>query len=44
VPEKRREYAARMTTHVRALGALIDDLFELTRLQSEELTWTMTAA
>jgi signal transduction histidine kinase len=38
---RRREYAARMGTHVRALGALIDDLFELTRLQSNELTWTM---
>jgi len=38
---KRREYAARMSTHVRALGALIDDLFELTRLQSDDLTWTM---
>jgi signal transduction histidine kinase len=38
---KRREYAARMNTHVRALAALIDDLFELTRLQSGELTWTM---
>jgi len=39
--ETRREYAARMSTHVRALGALIDDLFELTRLQSDELSWTM---
>jgi signal transduction histidine kinase len=29
----RRDYARRMTTHVRALGALIDDLFELTQLQ-----------
>ena len=38
---KRREYAARMNTHVKALGALIDDLFELTRLQSGELEWTM---
>ena len=38
---KRREYAARMSTHVRALGALIDDLFELTRLQSGDLSWTM---
>jgi signal transduction histidine kinase len=37
----RREYAARMSTHVHALGALIDDLFELTRLQSEELSWSM---
>ena len=39
--ETRREYAARMGTHVRALGALIDDLFELTRLESGDLTWTM---
>jgi signal transduction histidine kinase len=36
-----REYAARMSTHVRALGALIDDLFELTRLESGELRWSM---
>jgi len=40
-PARRREYAARINTHVGALAALIDDLFELTRLQSEELTWTM---
>jgi signal transduction histidine kinase len=38
---KRREYAARMNTHVRALGALIDDLFDLTRLEASELEWTM---
>jgi len=37
----RRDYAARMSTHVRALSALIDDLFELTRLQSGDLQWTM---
>lgn len=37
----RREYAARMSTHVTALGALIDDLFELTRLQSGDLRWTI---
>ena len=36
-----REYVARMSTHVRALGALIDDLFELTRLESGELRWSM---
>ena len=40
-PATRREYAARMGTHVRALGALIDDLFELTRLQRGDLDWTM---
>jgi signal transduction histidine kinase len=39
--DTRREYVARMGTHVRALGTLIDDLFELTRLQSGELEWTM---
>jgi signal transduction histidine kinase len=38
---KRREYAARMSTHVRALAALIDDLFDLTRLETQELEWTM---
>jgi signal transduction histidine kinase len=39
--DTRREYAARMGTHVRALGALIDDLFELTRLESGDLSWSM---
>jgi signal transduction histidine kinase len=39
--DDRRDYAARIGTHVRALGALIDDLFDLTRLESGELTWTM---
>jgi signal transduction histidine kinase len=39
--ETSREYAARMSTHVRALSALIDDLFELSRLESGELRWTM---
>ena len=32
--ELRREYVVRMGVHVRALGTLIDDLFELTRLES----------
>jgi signal transduction histidine kinase len=36
-----REYAARMNLHVQALGALIDDLFELTRLEAGELRWSM---
>jgi signal transduction histidine kinase len=38
---RRREYAARMNTHVHALSSLIDDLFELTRLQTRELRWTV---
>jgi len=37
----RREYAARMNTHVKQLAALIDDLFDLTRLHAQELEWTM---
>jgi signal transduction histidine kinase len=41
VDAKRKEYAARMNTHVRALGALIDDLFDLTRLEAREIEWTM---
>ena len=37
----RRVYAARMATHVRGLSALVDDLFELSRLESGELTWSL---
>jgi len=40
-PATRHDYLGRMTTHVRALSALIDDLFELTRLESGDLHWTM---
>jgi signal transduction histidine kinase len=39
--ERRRSYAARMSTHIRALGALIDDLFELSRLEAGEIRWTL---
>jgi signal transduction histidine kinase len=39
--ETGRGYAARMSTHVRTLGALIDDLFELTRLEAGELRWSV---
>ncbi|HLM86543.1 MAG TPA: HAMP domain-containing sensor histidine kinase [Solirubrobacteraceae bacterium] len=37
----RREYVTRIGVHVRALGALIDDLFELSRLETGDITWTM---
>ncbi len=40
-PEMRREYVRRLGLHVRALGALIDDLFELTRIEAGEVAWTM---
>jgi len=31
----------RLGVHVRALGALIDDLFELTRIEAGEVAWTL---
>jgi signal transduction histidine kinase len=37
----RREYVKRIGVHVRALGALIDDLFELSRLEVGDIDWTM---
>jgi signal transduction histidine kinase len=37
----RKAYLAKLRTHVSALAALIDDLFELSRLQSGELRWSM---
>jgi signal transduction histidine kinase len=38
--DERAAYLGRLRTHVQALGALIDDLFELSRLESGELRWT----
>src|SRR5205823_12338487 len=37
----RREYAARLAVHARAFSALIDDLFELSRLEAGDIHWTM---
>ena len=37
----RRRYLATMRTHVGALGALIDDLFELSRLEAGDLHWSI---
>lgn len=39
--DTRRRYLETMTTHIRALGALIDDLFELSRLEAGEIQWSM---
>jgi signal transduction histidine kinase len=38
---ERREYLARMRVHLDALSALIDDLFELARLEAGEIAWSM---
>jgi signal transduction histidine kinase len=40
-PATQREYLARLGTHVRALSGLIDDLFELSRIESGDIRWTL---
>ncbi len=40
-PDTRRSYLRRMTTHIDALSALIDDLFELSRLEAGDISWTL---
>ncbi len=37
----RHEYLHRMLTHIEALSALIDDLFELSRLQAGDINWSL---
>jgi signal transduction histidine kinase len=39
--EMRRTYLARMATHIDALSALIDDLFELSRLEAGDISWSL---
>ncbi len=39
--QTRRAYLGRMRTHIDALSALIDDLFELTRLEAGDISWTL---
>jgi signal transduction histidine kinase len=42
-PDTRREYVRRLGVHVRALGGLIDDLFELTQMEAGAVAWSMRA-
>ena len=37
----RRGYLGRMSTHIDALSALIDDLFELSRLEAGDIRWSL---
>jgi len=37
----RLEYVSRIGVHVRAMSAMIDDLFELSRLEAGDISWTM---
>jgi signal transduction histidine kinase len=39
--ETRRAYLQRMRIHIDALSALIDDLFELSRLEAGDIGWTL---
>jgi signal transduction histidine kinase len=39
--DTRRAYIQRMRIHIDALSALIDDLFELSRLEAGDITWTL---
>jgi signal transduction histidine kinase len=39
--ETRRRYLRQMRTHIDAVSALIDDLFELSRLEAGDIAWTM---
>jgi signal transduction histidine kinase len=38
---QRRAYLDRMGTHIHALSALIDDLFELSRLEAGDINWSL---
>ncbi len=40
-PERAHEQLRLISTHVRALGSLIDDLFELSRLEAGDVQWSM---
>ncbi len=39
--EERSRYLAEMRTHLEALGGLVDDLFELARLEAGDIAWTV---
>lgn len=39
--ETRARYVEQLSVHIRALGALIDDLFELSRLEAGDIEWSM---
>ena len=39
--ETRRRYLGQMSTHISALSVLIDDLFELSRLEAGDIRWSL---
>jgi signal transduction histidine kinase len=40
-PETRHSYFQQMSLHIRSLSVLIDDLFELSRLEAGDIRWSM---
>jgi signal transduction histidine kinase len=40
-PETRRRYLEQMSVHIRTLSALIEDLFELSRLEAGDIEWSL---
>jgi signal transduction histidine kinase len=40
-PETRRRYLATMQTHIVSLSAMIDDLFELSRIEAGDVEWSL---
>ena len=40
-PDTRRRYLEQMSVHIRTLSALIEDLFELSRLEAGDIQWSM---
>ena len=40
-PGTRRRYLEQMSLHIRSLSALIEDLFELSRLEAGDIQWSM---
>jgi signal transduction histidine kinase len=39
--DTRRHYLEQMSVHIRSLSSLIDDLFELSRLEAGDISWSM---
>jgi signal transduction histidine kinase len=40
-PDTRRRYLEQMSVHIRSLSALIEDLFELSRLEAGDIQWSL---
>jgi signal transduction histidine kinase len=40
-PEVRRRYLEQMSLHIRSLSGLIEDLFELSRIEAGDIEWSM---